>query len=124
MDIAKIKKFSVEHPKIIAYYLFGSTAMDRKRKGSDIDIAIMVSNPVGGMERIQLETGLSNLLGGDVDLVIFSQVSPLLQHQILKYGHMLHETEPKERIRQEVAARSNYLDTKHLHKEIRSVNHG
>jgi hypothetical protein len=70
------------------------------------------------MERVQLETSLSNLLERDVDLIVFEEASPLLQHQILKYGCLVYESDPKERVRQEVVARREYLDTTVLHKVI------
>jgi hypothetical protein len=70
------------------------------------------------MERVQLETSLSNLLKKDVDLVIFGDANALLQHQILRYGHLVFESDPKERVRQEVAARREYLDSLGLYKVI------
>lgn len=73
---------------------------------------------MSGFERVELETCLSNLLGKDVDLIIFSQATPFLQHQIMKYGCLVYETDPKERIRQEVMARSEYLDIGFLYKNI------
>jgi hypothetical protein len=70
------------------------------------------------MERVQLETSLSNFLGKDVDLIIFGEATPLLQHQILKYGCLIYERDPKERMRQEIAARREYLDTTFLYRVI------
>jgi hypothetical protein len=70
------------------------------------------------MARIEMETELSNLLRRDVDLVVFGWAPSLLQHQILKYGRLIYEADRGERVRQEVAARRDYLDTKSLHKEI------
>jgi hypothetical protein len=54
----------------------------------------------------------------DVDLVIFGDASPLLKHQILKYGHLVFESDHKERVRQEVAARREYFDSLTLYKVI------
>jgi hypothetical protein len=78
----------------------------------------MVRGSMEGMERVQLETSLSNLLKRDVDLIIFGDANPLLQHQILKYGRLVFESDPKERVRQEVAARREYLDSLSLYKVI------
>ena len=85
---------------------------------SDIDIAIMISKPVDGLERVRLETNLSNVMGKDVDLVIFGRVSPLLQHQILRYGRLVYEANPKERVRQETTARRQYLESLFLYRII------
>jgi len=82
------------------------------------DIAIMISKPVDGLERVRLETNLSNVMGKDVDLVIFGRVSPLLQHQILRYGRLVYEANPKERVRQETVARRQYLESLFLYRII------
>jgi uncharacterized protein len=113
-----INNFARGHVEIVAIYIFGSIATAKNRAGSDIDVAIMFRSPIKGMERVQLETSLSNLLERDVDLIVFEEASPLLQHQILKYGCLVYESDPKERVRQEVVARREYLDTTVLHKVI------
>jgi hypothetical protein len=113
-----IISFARRHGNIVAIYVFGSAAIARNRSGSDIDVAIMVRSRMKGIERVQLETSLSNLLKKDVDLIIFGEASPLLQHQILKSGLLAYEGDPKERVRQEVAARCGYLDTTFLYKVI------
>jgi len=114
----RINNFARGHVEIVAIYIFGSIATAKNRAGSDIDVAIMFRSSIKGMERVQLETSLSNLLERDVDLIVFEEASPLLQHQILKYGCLVYESDPKERVRQEVVARREYLDTTVLHKVI------
>jgi predicted nucleotidyltransferase len=114
----RINNFARGHVEIVAIYIFGSIATAKNRAGSDIDVAIMFRSPIKGMERVQLETSLSNLLERDVDLIVFEEASPLLQHQILKYGCLVYESDPKERVRQEVVARREYLDTTVLYKVI------
>lgn len=118
-NLKKIEKFADEYKKIAAIYVFGSVATGRNRCGSDLDLAVMIHGKLDGSERIKLETYLSNLLGCDVDLSVFGQSDHLLQHQILKYGKLVYENDTSERVRQEVIARSSYLDTKFLFKEIR-----
>ena len=114
----RIIHFARGHVDVVAIYIFGSIATAKNRAGSDIDVAIMVRSPMKGMERVQLETFLSNLLERDVDLTIFGEASSLLQHQILKYGRLVYEGDTKERVRQEVASRREYLDTTFLYKVI------
>ena len=118
-DLCKrVVDFANRHADIIALYIFGSVATAKKRPGSDIDVAIMVGGRVKGIKRVQLETSLSNFLAKDVDLIIFGEVTSLLQHQILKYGCLIYERDPKERMRQEIAARREYLDTTFLYRVI------
>jgi len=120
-----LRNFCAQHSIIAAAYLFGSCSTGRDRQKSDIDIALLVKNPVDPMKRVEMETALSNLLGRDVDLIIFDQVSSLLQHQILKYGRLIYEADPTERVRQEVFARRAYLDSAFLYRKLnRNVHHG
>ncbi len=110
---------------IVAAYVFGSTATGKERRSSDIDVAIMVRGSMNGFARVELETALSNLLGKDVDLVIFDRATPLLQHQILKYGRLIYEADARERVRQEVVSRRRYLDSLFLYRIIaRDKTHG
>jgi uncharacterized protein len=118
-QLENLKKFARDHAEIVAVYVFGSVATDRARRGSDLDISIMTCGEIAGKERVNMETILSNLLSADVDLVVFGKSSPLLQHQILKYGSLIYESDASLRVVQEVAARNAYLDTDFLFKEIR-----
>ena len=113
-----VKDFVACHDLIAAVYLFGSAARGAMRQSSDVDIAVMTFCHIPTMKRINWETELSNVLKKDVDLVVFSQIGPLLQHQVLKYGKLLYEKNSKERVRQETAARREYLDTRFLYKEL------
>ncbi len=103
---------------LAAVYLFGSTAPGKARRDSDLDLAIVTKKMISGRERLRIEADLANRLHRDVDLVVFGQASPLLQHQILKYGRLICENDPAERVRQEVRARAEYMDTRHLFREI------
>ncbi len=118
-DMHKVQQFCSTYSEIAAAYLFGSSATGKDRKKSDIDIAIMVKSKIEAMVRVEMETALSTRLHRDVDLVIFDQGSPLLQHQILKYGRLVYEADPKERVRQEVFARNAYLDSAYLYRKIK-----
>ncbi|MFH0998750.1 MAG: nucleotidyltransferase domain-containing protein [Pseudomonadota bacterium] len=117
--IKKIRGYAIGRKAVIAFYVFGSTATGKSRPGSDIDLAVMVAGAFSGMERVEMETALSNLLCRDVDLVVFGQATPLLQHQILKYGRLIYDAAPHERILQEVGARRHYLDIAFLYKKIK-----
>ena len=104
--------------RIAAVYLFGSMATGKDCRNSDLDLAIISKRIITSHERLKIEAELSNRLRQDVDLVVFGQASPLLQHQILKYGCLICENDPAERVRQEVRARAEYMDTRRLFREI------
>jgi uncharacterized protein len=114
----KIREFVEAHRELVAIYVFGSAATGKRRKTSDFDLAVMTNGPMSGSERVELETSLSNLLLEDVDLVLFGPATPLLKHQILKYGRLLYEADPQERVRQEVSARREYLDSLFLYRKF------
>lgn len=114
----QINEFAALHDNIIAVYIFGSAATGKMRTSSDIDIAVMSTCRVDGFAKAEMETELSMLLHRDVDIVVFHQADVLLQHQILKYGHLLYEKDSPERVRQETIARREYLDTRFLFKEL------
>jgi predicted nucleotidyltransferase len=116
--LEKIRRFAEADRRIVAAYVFGSSATGKDRRGSDVDIAIMIQGSLDGFERVRLETLLSNVLGRNVDLVVFGRATPLLQHQVLKYGCLVYEADPKERIRQEMEARYQYLDTRCLYRMV------
>lgn len=118
-DIEKIRGFAIGRKAVVAIYIFGSAATGKDRPGSDTDLAVMIAGAFSGMERVEMETVLSDLLCRDVDLVVFGQTAPLLQHQILKYGSLIYEAAPRERILQEVGARRHYLDTAFLYKKMK-----
>ncbi len=118
-QIDKLNTFAEAQSAVVGLYVFGSVATGKNRRGSDLDLAIMTYEKISREERLKMETFLAGLLGCDVDLVVFGQSSPLLQHQILKYGRLLYEADVSQRVQQEVAARNAFLDTGFLYKEIR-----
>ena len=114
--LEKLKSFAEQDTRIVSLHIFGSEATGRSRNRSDVDVAITVRSDVEGSQRIHWERELSVLLGNDVDIVVFNKTTPLLQHQILKYGLLVHEKDPRERVRQEVISRRHYLDTRSLYR--------
>ena len=120
-DIGRIKAFAGGRSEIAAVYLFGSHATGKARRGSDVDLAIVAAGVLEGMQRVRIETELCNLLRRDVEVIDFAKASPLLQHQILKYGRLIYEGDSGERIRQEVRARRHYLDGTRLYRKLGGI---
>jgi len=118
-QIEKIKQFGSGQDEIAAVYVFGSVARGKARKKSDIDIALITETKLPAIKRMEMENALSNRLGKEVDLVVFHQASPLLQHQILKHGRLVYEANPKERVRQSVFARNAYFDSACLYRKLK-----
>lgn len=110
----KIREVLFRYPEVAAAYVFGSTATGRRRRGSDVDVAVMIRGAPDPWRRMDMERDLSVALGADVDLVVFAQSSSLLQHEILRTGILIYEKDPQERIRQTVIGRRRYLDEQRL----------
>ncbi|MBI5914434.1 MAG: nucleotidyltransferase family protein [Bacteroidetes bacterium] len=63
--------------------LFGSFADGTARKGSDVDLLVELSKPIGLLEFIHIKHELEDLLGRKVDLVEFKAIKPSLKKLIL-----------------------------------------
>ncbi len=64
--------------------LFGSAARGEQEEGSDVDILVEFSSPVGFFDFIRLENFLSKILEGKVDLVSKKAIKPAIKDEILK----------------------------------------
>ena len=104
------------YPAVLVGYVFGSVAKRRAHAGSDVDIAVLVSDQVMKSDpfryRLKLLADLVSELGrNDVDLVLLNQAKPLLAHRILRDGKLILERSPSARVRFQVHAVNQYLDT-------------
>ena len=63
--------------------IFGSVSRGTQRRGSDIDILVEFSQPIGFFSFLDLETHLGRLLKKRVDLVTKQSLKPLLRKPIL-----------------------------------------
>jgi len=70
--------------------IFGSYARGEQSPGSDLDLLVNFSEPVGLVAFIQLENYLQQLLGVKVDLVTPSALKPHIGERILKEVVYVH----------------------------------
>lgn len=63
--------------------VFGSFALGKERKGSDIDILIEFSGRKSLLDLIALEQELKERLGRSVDLLTYNSIYPPLRSRIL-----------------------------------------
>ena len=120
-QIRKIISFATKHSEISVIYLFGSHAVGHQRSRSDIDLGILFSKNVEGFMRINLETEISNLLRKDVDLIDMEKSSPILRHQIHKYGKLIYDDGSDFPFQFRAGSIRDYLDTDYLRK-LRTAN--
>ncbi len=98
-------------------YLFGSQARGKVWAESDVDLAVLLGPAVPperrGEVRVRLIGELMSVFQrNDVDVVVLNEASPLLTYEgILRDGRLLFEADRLARIRFEVRAFQEYVDT-------------
>lgn len=98
--------------RVLVAYLFGSRAKGNQTTKSDIDIAVLLSEPPKKMLEyyLHLVNEVSKALGNEVDLIILNKAPPLLKHQTIKHGKLVYCRDEKARIEFEAKAQDEYLD--------------
>ncbi|MBI4036189.1 nucleotidyltransferase family protein [Candidatus Daviesbacteria bacterium] len=64
--------------------VFGSVSRGEEKKGSDVDILVEFSKPLGFFKFIELEEFLGKLIGKKVDLVTKKALKPAIKNEILQ----------------------------------------
>lgn len=95
--LPRLKEVFVKNGVILAY-LFGSQAEGRAGPRSDIDIAVLFDPSIPYRDQSKRQIMLINELMGifgrsDVDVVVLNRATPLLAHQVVKYGQVIYEDE-------------------------------
>jgi predicted nucleotidyltransferase len=78
-------------------WLFGSEAAGTARKDSDLDLAALFRRRASTLEIFDARGDLGEILRRDVDLIDLDQASPILGMQVLRYGRLLVDRNPKRR---------------------------
>ncbi|MBI4683861.1 MAG: nucleotidyltransferase domain-containing protein [Nitrospirae bacterium] len=118
-QLKQIRDYFKDNKKISAVYLFGSTAKAAEKKGSDIDIAVLLNpgiNPYKPTDiQLRIMSDLETLLKKRVDVVLLGTADPILEHQIRKHGMILVDKAPEFRIDYVVESRKKYFDFLYRH---------
>ena len=92
-------------------YVFGSYAKGSNNKNSDIDIAVLVDDNYKPMYKLYMIGDLTSIFKrDDIDLVILNGASPVLRHQVIKYGKIIYEESLEEKVIFEAKVLSVYMD--------------
>lgn len=105
--------FAEPEHRVAVAYLFGSVARGQERKGSDIDVAVVLGTRrvVEHLDRLALlQDHLQQRLGQDVDLVALDTASPDLVHRVLTDKIVVFESDVGTRVEFEVRAHNEYFD--------------
>ena len=105
------------HREIIAAYVFGSRAMGKYKRGSDVDIALLLNDSeAGDFQYLEFKVKLERALNINVDLIILNNAGEILKHQIRKYSKIIFDRNPKMRKQWEVLSRKLFQDFLYLHR--------
>lgn len=107
--ISEIIEYFKTKKEVIAVYLFGSYVKEKQHKGSDLDIAVLVSNKRHSNYSVEL----FNLVRGiEIEVKVLNKASVFFQFQVLKSGKKIYCSNEKLRIRYEANVMSEYQDFK------------
>jgi predicted nucleotidyltransferase len=101
-------------------YLFGSQARGKVWAESDVDLALLLGSAIPseryGEVRVELIAELMSVFGSNkVDVVVLNGAPPLLVYEgVIQGGRLLFEKDRLARIRFEVRAFQEYVDTARL----------
>lgn len=118
-DAAALRAVCARYP-VVAVYLFGSQAAGATTPLSDIDVAVLLEPGVVSPGKVQALL-ISDLMlvfrRSDIDVVVLNAAPPLLKQRAIARGHLLYCRDEIARLRFEVAARRQYIDTQALREE-------
>jgi predicted nucleotidyltransferase len=109
---------------VIAAYLHGSAARGGMRPDSDVDVAVLLREPLPlGAEALcqPLASALEKDLGQPVDLTVLNLAPPDLVHRVLRDEALIVELDRSARIRFEVRTRNEYFDVRPRLDEYRQL---
>ena len=113
-DESALAAFLASQPDILVAYLFGSLAQGRARPGSDVDVAILLTDASDVLavadRRLSLMATAERFATGDVDVVILNNASSVLQHEVLRTRHVIYQRSRNARVDFEVRAGKIYAD--------------
>ena len=96
LKLAKsLESFFKGRQDILLVFLFGSSARNRLRPSSDVDIGILFKTVPEIEATNALKEELSSILRREVDLVVLGHASPILRMQILKHGIVIFSRSKK-----------------------------
>ena len=115
-DLLRI--FFEKQPLVELAYLYGSTALKKEGKLSDIDIGVFLTEKLDKRERFDLRLKLlgeiSSLLKTDkVDLVVMNDMPIALNFEIIKVNFPIFVRSRDKKVEVEYRIMSKYLDRRY-----------
>lgn len=110
------------YPEIRAAFLFGSTAADKRKPESDIDVAVLVSPEHGEtFSQIPIIAELEDALNRPVDVVVLNRCGEIVKFHVRRDGRLLLDRDPTFRKSFEIRGRKMWEDWLYRHKRYVDV---
>src|SRR5215213_7897522 len=90
--VERLRQSAASLPEIRLAVLFGSTARGQARKGSDVDLGVLLS-PDTQEARNKAQAELGRAAEQEVDVIFLNAAPPLLRFEISRDGVLLLERE-------------------------------
>lgn len=112
IDSKKLSQHLVNLPSVKLVYLFGSHAKGQSSQRSDVDIALLLKEPI--LNSLQTKLDLldlfQNLVGEEVDITLLNTAGSVLKYQVVKNGQLLFERSPGDHKKFQISAWKEYFD--------------
>lgn len=95
-------------PDLVAVYLYGSSVQEQTHPESDLDLAVLTTDPLDPVQRWTLQEDLAVQLHRAVDLLDLRAVSTVMQVQVVAHGEVVLDADPVARQRFEMQALAAY----------------
>ncbi|MHA1803981.1 MAG: type VII toxin-antitoxin system MntA family adenylyltransferase antitoxin [Promethearchaeota archaeon] len=126
VNLEKIKEIACKY-KLILIYLFGSKAIQKTSKLSDIDIAILLNDKI----HYDLKELILDLIFefvqifriDRIDLLILNSAPLAIQYNVITEGKLLYQSNIEERCNYEIKIRKKYFDFKKYEEEYFKAMH-
>jgi predicted nucleotidyltransferase len=121
-----LRAIFTDEPVIVAY-LFGSQARGDAGPLSDVDVAVLLEDNLSPAEALALRLRLIEAIGRAlrverVDVAPLNDAPYLLQHRVIRDGHVLYCRDELARVRYEFRVLRDYLDFRYFEdKYLRAV---
>ncbi len=90
--LESLRERAASLPEVKLAVLFGSTARGQVRKGSDVDLGLLL-DPDTRSVRLHVEAELARAARREVDVIYLTEAPPLLRFEITRDGILILERE-------------------------------
>jgi len=120
MEIIKLRPRLSRYPEIVAAYLFGSVLTGKMNPMSDVDVALLLQEPMPLQRELSLSfevmSEIQKIFHREADVKVLNRVKDLpFLHEVLSKGKLIYERDPA--THRDFVARAviAYLDFKPAH---------